>query len=223
MANTLSAIRTEVLNKLENSDFDSTTVNSFINQTHRQILNKHRFPFMEDTFSGTLTSGQYIYDLPTGAQELITFRITAPDANAIDLTDRFMPFREYDDKHPDPTQDNSGQPESWTMISNKFYIYPTPDQVYTLDTRFIKTPTALTSDSDVSDVPEEFQELLVLGAAARALERDDYPDEAAVYRAQFDEMLIDMVSRYSTRQIGGPTKMRSPRSGGRWNNSGWRL
>ena len=223
MANTRTTIKTEVLNKLDNQDLDATTVNSFINQSHREILNKHKWPFMESTFSGTLTASTYIYSLPTTAQQLTTFRITDPTANTIDLTDRYTPFRDFDARHPDPTEDNEGTPDEWTMIGNKFYVWPVPDVVYTIDTRFLKKPTDLVADSTELDTPEEFQELIVLGAAARILERDDSPDEAAVLRAQFDTLLQDMILRYSIRQTGRPMVMKSNKRGGRWNNSGWRL
>lgn len=223
MANTRTSVKTEVLNKLDNQDLDATTVNSFINQAHREVLNKHRWPFMEKTFSGTISASTHIHSFPADAQQIITLRITAPDSDAIDLTDRYVDFREFDDRHPDPTQDNEGVPDEWTMSAGNFYLWPIPDQAYTLDTRYIKKPTDLSTDGTELDIPEEFQELVVLGAAARILERDDSPDEAAVLRAQFDMLLQDMLLRFSQRQTGRPMVMRSNKRGGRWNNRGWRL
>lgn len=207
MAYDLIGLRAEVRNRLDDESYDSGVLDQFINDTHRQVLNTYSFPFMEKEFSGTLLSGASTFQLPTDAQTVISFRLTAPDDAAGLLP--YMAFRQFDETYPDPGSSNPGKPIVWTFINTDFKVHPKTDQVYELDLRYLKIPTTLTGDTDVPDVPEEFKEILVLGAHQRALERDDAYNEAQVVEQKWDLLVEDMVRRLVTRQIGSPNIMRT--------------
>ena len=74
---------------------------------------------------------------------------------------------------------------------------------------YIKRPVKLTQDSDVPELPEEFEELLVLGAFRRILERNEDYDLAASVEAQYQSKLVQLVNRYGFRDADGPIIMKN--------------
>lgn len=205
----LSLVRSKVRDRLDDPNYDAAVIDGFINDTQREVLNTYTFPFMESTFSGTLTAGYDSYEFPLDAQSVISFRVTAPDEDSRFL--QFMEFREFDQKYPDPAQADPGRPEKWTSISGLFKIYPVADEDYELDLRYIKKPDELTADSDVPEIPEAFQEILVLGAHARVLVREDQITASQIVKREMRELTADMVKRLTLRQTGEPYVMRTGR------------
>lgn len=219
MSYTLADIRVRVKNKLDDTDFDSALTDTFINDTQREILNTYQLPFNEKTFSGTLSTGQYTYDLDatlTLFQRMINIRLTSPDTNEVDLSDNFVPYRLFRQKYPDPSSQDNHLPSDWTIYANKL-IFSTPvDQNYTLDMDYVSGATTLTDDTDVPQIPEEFQETLVLGAYIRALEFNDDNDIADYNRNKrggYIDQINNIVNRYRPTQTAKTTTMRISRRG----------
>lgn len=79
-----------------------------------------------------------------------------------------------------------------------------------MDIFYLKRPDELEDDADVPEIPEEFQEALVLGAFKRVLERNEDYDLAAVIGNQYNDQLDRMVNRYGFRMTGGPVIMKQP-------------
>lgn len=208
MAYNVSQIKTDIRNKLDNPSFDSTLLIDFINDAQREMVNRHNFKFMEATYTGALTTGEYSFDLPTDVSEVETFRITNPSGEEIDLTKNYITYAEFDNLYPDPAEQDNGKPYRWTIRENNFLIYPAADQAYTLEIRYQKAPTVLSVNADVPDVPERFKELLVTGALARAHKFNDNYDIAQVEEAKFEKLLLDVVAKTYTRQTGRPHIMR---------------
>lgn len=209
MAYTLGQLVTDVRNKLDDSNFDATLIKEFINDAQRYLVNKHRFKFMEGTYSGDLTIDQFSYDLPSGVAEVETFRITDPANEEIDITGNYLNYKEFDSQFPDVLADDNGEPHWWTIREGNFLVYPKPDQAYTIDIRYQKDPTALSADADVPDVPERYKELLVLGALVRAHKFNDNYDLAQAEQVMLEEQILDVVARTYTRQTGRPHIMRA--------------
>jgi hypothetical protein len=207
MAYTLSQLVTDVRGKLDDTNFSSTLIKDFINDTQRYIVNKHHFKFMEDTYTQVLTIDDYEYALGADVEVIESLRITSPSGKEVDITDGYLTYIEFDQKHPLPSEDDSNTPDSWTIREDQLFLYPKPDAAYTLTIRYQKKPTTLSSDSDVPEVPERFKELLVLGALVRAHKYNDNYDIAQAEQATLDELLLDAVSKTYTRQ-NRPTIMR---------------
>ncbi len=208
MAYTLGQLVTDVRNKLDDSNFDSTLIKEFVNDAQRYIVNKHYFKFMEGTYSAPLTIDTFSYDLPSDVETVETFRFTDPDGQEHDLTDHYLTFIEFDNLFPDPAGDDNGVPRHWTIREGNFLVYPKPDQAFTLNIRYKKIPTALSGDSDVPQIPERYKEMLVLGALVRAHKFNDNYDLAQVEQNALDELLLDAVAKTYTRQTGRPAVMR---------------
>ncbi len=75
------------------------------------------------------------------------------------------------------------------------------DRAYTVKIKYLKTPSILSLDEDVPDVPERHKELLIRGALARIEEYRDNWDIAALHQRKVEDLTEDMLVRTSTRQL----------------------
>lgn len=212
MQYTLSGIRNQVLDdKLDDTSFDPGVVDRFINTTQRSIFNTFELPFMEKVFSGTLPISNRIFSYPDDVQVVQSVVITDPTGYQKDITGRYLPYREFNERFPTPGNNTPSEILYWTSYGGKMYTSAATDVTYTMDIFYLKKPLVLSDDDDIPEIPEEFQELLVLGAYKRVLERNEDFDLAAAVGNQYNEQLDKLVNRYGFRMTGGPVVMKQPR------------
>lgn len=218
MANTITSAEYKniVRWRIGDDEFNSGLLTQFANDTNREICNGAMWPFMEETFAGTVTSGTATYNLPSDFQTAINLTLTDPDNNAIFLD--YVDNKQFTQDYPDPSALNDATPEVWTSFGSTFTIGPAaPDQNYTLALNYLKVPTTITEDGDTLDVPDEFSEVVVLGMLHRALMANDYYDQAQVIAQNFDIQLDRMKQRLLRRQTGQSPRIRT----GRTNKRDW--
>lgn len=171
---------------------------------------------MQTTQTYTLTAG--VSDitngsgLPSNYVQAIDLLLTSTGREKV-LT--YKDVKEIDVLYPDAddqTANPQGVPNFWYYYAETIRVYPEPDAGYDLTLRYYKKPTLLSSATDVPDVPSEFEELLVLGAAYRVFQVIDNYDQAAVLQNKFDELLQKLVVKSSQPQVGAPTIMRINRN-----------
>lgn len=206
----LSTVRSRIQRKLDNTSFDSTTLNDFINDGQRWIFNHSRLTFNEREASVTTTaSSTALTGLPTDISQPLNLRVYTPVNYAM-----LVPYVEYEDVdliYPNVSLIGNGPPIAWTVFNGTPVLVNNADQTYTLKLKYIHSPTELINDTDVPEVPVEFSELLVLAGYKRALEHDDDFDQAQVIQQQIDREIIDMNGRYR-RQAGVPHIMKQPKN-----------
>jgi hypothetical protein len=212
MSYTLSGIRNRVIDdKLDDTSYDTAIVDRFINDTQRSIFNTYELPFMEKVFSGTLPSGERSFQFPDDVQLIQSATITGPDGTQRNIMDRFLDFRTFNRLYPTPANNTEGPIAFWTSHNNKMYTSAPIDQAYTLEIFYIKKATELADGNDVPEIPEEFEEVLVLGAYMRVLKRNEDFDLAADIKNDYNDQLDLMVSRLGYRLSNGPIVMKQPR------------
>lgn len=212
MAYDLSYIRDRVLDdKLDDTSFDPDIVDRFVNDAQRSIFNTYELPFAEKVFAGLLSIGDYIFAFPDDYQALQALKIVDPNENRRDITKLYMPFRQFNESFPTPANNTAGTPGAWTIHGSRLYFDKPTDQAYTLELYYLKKPTKLEDDSDVPEIPEEFEEALVLGAYYRVLERNEDFDLASYYKnGDYTDELDKMVNRLGLRVKGAPTIVGQP-------------
>lgn len=208
MAYNLGTVRTRVQQKLDDTAFDTATLNQFINDAQRDILNSRRFVFMESEADVTTTAGSFdLTGLPSDMQTPLSLRVYTPIDNAILLD--YMEYEDIDLALPNPTISGNVPPSAWVIFNmTPKLVYPA-DDTYTLKLKYIKSPAELTTDAAVPSIPEAFSEILVLGSYKRALEFNDDYDQAQIIQIQIDEQMDKMDERFK-RQSGRPHIMRQP-------------
>ena len=94
------------------------------------------------------------------------------------------------------------------MFAGNIHLWPRPDKAYALLLRYKKRPSELVNSTDVPLLPQEFRELLVIGAAFRIFEIKDDFVQASYLKSRYDELAMKLVQRYSRKQTGAPSIMR---------------
>lgn len=211
--NTLD-LQTSVQDDLKDASFSMTRILRYLNYGQQTIFHTHMFRFCEKSVSGSLTIGRYTYDQQTDHETTIGGSLVDP-ANAARLftldDDTYLAHREFFARFPDPSLNPNGMPAYWTELGTQLYFDRPVDVAYTFKQRYFRTPTTLTTDAQVPDLPVAFREILELYALFRAEKYRGNHDIAGTYKQDFDDGLENMVLRYAEATQVGPTVMGSNR------------
>lgn len=212
MAYQTGDIVTRVQQRVKDTGFSSTEIKSYLNDTQNDVFNEYRLPFMEATQDYTftvnvadITNGS---GLPANYTQAIDLLLTTTGYEKV-LT--FRGVREMDALYPDyenSTLYPANTPSDWFFYAQTVKVFPEPNLAYTATLRYYKKPTLLSGDADVPELPSEFEELLVVGAAYRVLQVKENYDQAGILQNKYDELLQKLVMKYSQPQVGTPTRMR---------------
>ena len=217
MAYNLGTTVTRVQQRIRDTGYSSAEIKSYINDTQNDVFNEYRLPFMQAVQAYTLTAN--VSDitngtgLPTTYVQAMDITLTSSGREKV-LT--FMDTQTVDAMYPDPddtTRHPANVPSIWYNYADTIKVYPVPNSAFTLSLRYYKTPTELSADADVPEIPSEFQELLIMGAAYRVMQVKDNYDQAAILQNKYDEILQKLVLKYSQPQVGTPARMRINRYG----------
>lgn len=199
----LAGIRQRVLvDKLDDDEFDPNIVDNFINDTQRDIFNQYELPFMEKIFSGTIQAGTTMFKFPSDVAMIQSQLITSPTGTQRNIAPGYMEFQDFNTKFPTPLNNNAGPIYNWTLYGGNMLTSQPTDQEYTMTIFYIRKPSTLKEPTDVPEIPEEFSELLVLGAFRRIQERNEDYDLAATTEGEYQKILTQMVGRYGFRKQG---------------------
>lgn len=147
----------------DRGDYADADAQDDINRAYRRLCNAFSFYESEDTDASITTAdGTASYDTPSDVVSIVSIKITGDTEYT--LTPQIMPWYE----RQDTTDDNKGIPEFYIRHGSKLYLWPTPDDEYSLRIRHEKPPTALAANDDEPVIPEEWHEIIVLQAASRA-------------------------------------------------------
>lgn len=203
-------IVTLVQKRVKDTNYDSTEIKGYLNDTQNDIFNEYRLPFMEASQAYTTVAN--VADITNGVGLPTNY------SQAIDLlnttANQVVPYKDIRDidtlySDPDYVTSISSSPNTyWYLYAQVPSLFPVPTTSYNLTLRYYKQPTLLVADSDVPSIPSAFQELLVLGAAYRILEIKDNYDQAAILEKRYSKKLIQLVVKSSPKQVGHATQMR---------------
>lgn len=212
MAYTANDIISRVQARLKDASVSNTVILQFINDVNREICNRYQLDFMQTSTTFNTSVGDNTYSLTSIAadmQQLWSLKITSPDNAALYLQP--MTAEEFDRIIPDITAETQGAPTKYYLWGDVVNLYPIPDGTYTIEVRYIKNPTTLTSGSQ-PDIPEEFNEIVVLGALYRAMQTNDNYDQSLIIKNQMDTQIVDMIKRLRPFPAGVnkimPTRLR---------------
>jgi len=216
MAYNLLDLRTRVRKKIKDTSYSSSNIDGFINDAQVEIADLFEWPQFEKVVTGALTIGEYTYEQQPDHQLTTRLILLDPDepTRNWNLTSYYIEQNEFFERFPAPDTLDNSVPLFWTEYGNQIYFNCPCDLAYELRQYFTKVPTELTADADVPELPQNFREALVLGAAYRVEEERDNYDIAAVLRNQFNDRVSDLIMRLSNRTGTGPdTVILPPRKG----------
>lgn len=212
MAYTAGDIVTRVQQRVRDTGYSSTEIKGFINDTVNDVFNEYRLPFMETSQDYTLTAN--VSDitngngLPANYVQALDLMLTSSGRESLL---QYVDVRDIDARYPDPddtTANPASVPTKWYFFADTIKVFPVPNEAFTVKLRYFKKPTELSSDDDVPEIPSEFRELLVVGAAYRVMQVKDNYDQAAILQNKYDEILQKLVVKFSQAQVGTAIRMR---------------
>lgn len=207
----LASLRREVaLDLLDDEEYDSGIIDRAINRTLQEIYTQFELTFMEKIFSGTVPEGYTIFKYPADLSFPQRHVITSPDGSARCIDPTYIPYDRFVNLFPNPVNSTPSGITYWTSYGGNIMLSQPADKDYTLDVYYIKKPAKLLADTDVPELPEEFGELLALGAYIRIAKRNEDLDLANVAVQEYAGKLNKLVDRYGFRKAG-PIKMKSQR------------
>lgn len=207
---TLSELRTLCLSWLDDPSggyFTTAQLNVFLNNAQRQVQKILIQSFESRYVAGVETqtvANQAFYQAPSDFMKVNRFSIITAGTNEAN--------EEYIDlQYITPNQENrvlvkSGTPEFYTILNDKFKLFPTPDTTgKTLRLYYTYRVTDMSADGDEPDVPEEYHEMVALYATLDGFLKDGRQNETisnklAEYKKQLQEDAAD-------RNIDAPRKI----------------
>lgn len=205
----LAALRRAVaLDMLDDEEYDPDIIDRAINRAQREIYNKYELSFQEKIFSGTIPAGSTMFKYPSDVALVQNHVITSPDGAQMNIENKYLNFRDFTRLFPNPGSNSPGPISYWTSYGGNILTSCPTDKEYTLDLYYIKKPAKLIADTDVPEIPEEFGELLILGAYIRITKRNEDTDLAKIAIQDYATQLNDLVNRYGYRKTG-PIKMKN--------------
>jgi len=159
------------------------------------VLFGHDFSDFQTEGNISLTyAGGGSYDEPADCKSIYSLHLSG----AVTAMLRFRPMKEFFERYPIASAETTGQPIDWTSWNHKIWTNCVPNVTYTANLKYVKWPTQLTLDADVSSFPG-LDRLIVTCAVYMAYEALLETEEAAHWRTEFDEQLKRCVAADATR------------------------
>lgn len=107
--------------------------------------------------------------------------------------DRF--YNDYYAALPPAGAQEYGEPQYYYVENNRIYVVPAARESRTVRIDYDGRELKLLKDSDTPDLPDEFEELVMIGSMMRAHQRARDWNEAQLLRRDLDEGFIDLLNR----------------------------
>ena len=198
----------EILRKrLQDEEFDSTLLTTFLNESMNEILGEDKYPFMQRIDKYTAESYGEISLPPDYAG---TFYIYARQKK--------QPREEIKYIEPELFFDDTRKHTfTYTTFANTLFyrIKEDPEDIgFDVTHLYLANPRPLVNLTDRPPIPPQFMEALVLGALARAEQLRDNFDFAQIYENKQDQILTNMKVRLSSGNLTAENRARLSFNGG---------
>ena len=204
MAYNLTSLISTVRKRAKDSSFDADLITEYLQEVHDEVLSRSRFPFMEVSDTDTVLAGSTEYDLSDEVDVVVSLELVDDSNRAV--KPRYLGYQEFYDRY-EPDVASAATPCHYTIFASTIVWQAPLDRAYTMNIRYIKTPTALEASTE-PDIPERFKAILINGALQRVAEYRGNYDIAALHERKVEELTEDMLGRLSLRQVASNHKAR---------------
>lgn len=204
---TLSTLKDILRRRLQDEEFDGTTLTIFLNESLNEILGEDKYPFMQriDKYTANEKGEISLPPLYGG-----TFFIYAKKEHEPRQKLEYISPDEY-------FQNTKSHTFVYTVFANTLFYRlreDTDNTGFEVTHLYLANPLPLVNDTDITPIPAQYIEALVLGAMSRAEEIRDNFDFAQIYRNQQDQILTNMKLRYGPGNLTAQNTARLPYFGG---------
>jgi hypothetical protein len=173
--------------------FAPATVQTWINLAHRQVqmhLLQAGENYYEIVVETQTVASQADYVLP--ADNMVVHRIELIESGT-GVNEVRRPLGFLTTNQQDLVCHSLGTPSNYILKKDRFTLFPTPAQVWTLRLYYSPLVADLSGDTDVPDCPEQYMEYIALLAAFNGYIRDDMvPQNLQAKKMEFEMLLKQM-------------------------------
>ena len=204
---TLETLINILRKRLQDEEFDGETLTIFLNEALNEILGEDKYPFMQriDHYTAD-THGEISLPPFYGG----TFYIYANKENEPRQKLEYIAPEEY-------FENTKRHTFVYTVFANTLFYrlrHDPDDEGFEVTHLYLENPLPLKKNTDITPIPPQYMEALILGAMARAEEIRDNFDFAQIYRNQQDQILTNMKLRYGPGNLTAENTAKLPYFGG---------
>lgn len=179
MSYTLALLREDLRTTLgmDSTELDNTATDRLLNRSWWELQSAVRFSEGEGETTLTLVDGTAEYDMPTSdimaIQSVVLQEIDADDYNRLIRIDDWNMFAKRDDVDTDV-------PTHYSRRNDQLIFWPCPDEAYSVLIKYRKTLQDIQTTGP--EIPQEWHELILWGAASRGFDLRGDVNRAQVFR-----------------------------------------
>jgi len=202
---TFSTFQTNVKLALGNRDDLDSYVDDWVNSGYRTLTSKNYspilgrrfvFPNLENEDSQDTAVGVAYVNKPSDCLFVQTIDDTTTDKKL-----RNISWMDYIKKTGRASSSMRANPRCWVTRGSRIYLYPTPDDAYTLAIYYRKRPAALSGNDDTTDIGAEWDDVLENLVIYQSLMRLGEPEKAKAYYEHYMEMIGDLLEIYEREDL----------------------
>lgn len=185
-----------------NNDAWDSFYGLWINSAYRQLTSRDsvggkriEIPELDTTSSDATVDGTAYVSVPS---DCIAISEIFDETNDVQL--EWLAYPEYVGKSDRADTSSEGKPTYWVRSGAYIYLYPTPDDAYTLTIHYRKRPADLSGASDVTVLGEEWDDIILEYAVAIGRDWSNEPEKAMYSRKLADEMTKNLMEIYSREE-----------------------
>jgi len=178
----------EIQNYTENQ-FDTTVVNTFIQEAEQRIYNTVQLPALRKNVTGTTSSGNKYLGIPSDWLSTFSMAIVNNANEYLYLLNKDVNFIRQ--SFPDTDSDFYGEPQYYAVFDNSAFILgPTPDDNYTVELHYFYYPESIVT-AGTSWLGDNFDSVLLYGSLLEAYTyMKGEQDVLNQYQKRYDEALL---------------------------------
>lgn len=213
MAYNKLGLRSLVRAKIKDSSYSADAIDGYVYDAICEIADLYPWKYFQKLVSGALTVGEHTYEQQDDHQITSKLILLHPTNTKSfwDITRYRKPWEEFFRTFPAPDRYDNSQPIYWTEHGDQLYFNCPANLPYILRQFYQKTPTELVSDIDVPELPQSFQEVIVLGASYRCEEERDNYDIAMMLENRFGTRVASKITRFVNDTMAGPDTVVMPK------------
>lgn len=214
----LAEYRAAVRADIDDSEYDAEVVDRGINDYVKEICARTRLRRMETSEELFLSIGDYEVELPDDMQTLINLSVTSPSP-ARRISQNFIEYNNFIGSNPGYSTATSRAVATvdWTDFGGLMRLSAPASVATTLLCEYLRTPELMVEDDDECELPDSYSEMVIIGAKARIMERNEDYAEARQERRKLAPLETAFIRNEGRGQMKiGPTviKTNRGRSGG---------
>lgn len=208
---TLDKLKDILRRRLQDEEFDGDTLTIFLNESLNEILGEDKYPFMQRIDRYTADEKGEI-SLPLGYAG--TFFIYAKKEKQPREELKYISPEEY-------FENTKRHTFVYTTFANTLFYrlrQDPEDAGFDITHLYLSNPMPLVNSTDITPIPPQYIEALILGALARAEEIRDNFDYAQLFRNQQDQILTNMKLRFGAGNLTAQNRAKLPYNGGSYDD-----